>query len=164
MWDLVAGKTAMELTHHKRSVRALASHPLECTFLSGGADNVIKRWKHPEGIFLHNYDLASTHSMKTIEDGNPNGTLSSISPNNIVNALAVNEDNCLVAGCDNGVLQIFDHSDGRHLQTLSAPPQPGSLACEASILAASFDRSGYRLFTGEGDKTIKVWARVDEFI
>ena len=35
--------------------------------------------------------------------------------------------------------------------------QPGSLDGEAAIFASTFDHSGSRLITCEGDKTIKVW-------
>lgn len=167
MWDLVAGKTCLELTHHKRSVRALASHPLECTFLSAGADSSIKRWKHPEGIFLHNYELPHIVGSRRMTDrlgetSQSNQNIDQIMANSIVNALAVNEDGYLMVGCDDGKLHVYNHSDASIIQTLEVPPQPGSLASEASILAATFDRSGYRLFTGEGDKSIKVWGMLEE--
>lgn len=64
------------LTHHKKSVRAMAMHPKEFTFASASVDN-IKKYKLPEGQFLHNM----TKQQKTI-----------------VNAMAVNEDNVLVTG------------------------------------------------------------------
>ena len=40
LWDLAAGKTMVTLTHHKKSVRALTSHPTEFAFASGSADNI----------------------------------------------------------------------------------------------------------------------------
>jgi pleiotropic regulator 1 len=44
------------LTHHKKSVRALAIHPTEYSFASGSAGgNNIKKWKCPEGAFVHNF-------------------------------------------------------------------------------------------------------------
>jgi len=44
------------LTHHKKSVRALAIHPTEYSFASGSAGgNNIKKWKCPEGTFVHNF-------------------------------------------------------------------------------------------------------------
>jgi pleiotropic regulator 1 len=44
------------LTHHKKSVRALAIHPTEYSFASGSAGgNNIKKWKCPEGSFVFNF-------------------------------------------------------------------------------------------------------------
>ena len=48
LWDLAAGKTMVTLTHHKKSVRALAIHPTEYSFASASAGgNNIKKWKCP---------------------------------------------------------------------------------------------------------------------
>lgn len=56
LWDLAAGKTSVTLTHHKKSVRALAIHPTEYSFASGSAGgNNIKKWKCPDGTFVHNF-------------------------------------------------------------------------------------------------------------
>ena len=89
LWDLVAGRASAVLTNHKKAVRAIATHPTEYTFASGSADN-IKKWKCPEGKFLHNI---SGHNC-------------------IVNALAVNEDGVMVAGGDNGNMHMFDWKSG----------------------------------------------------
>lgn len=44
------------LTHHKKSVRALAIHPTEYSFASASAGgNNIKKWKCPEGNFVFNF-------------------------------------------------------------------------------------------------------------
>lgn len=44
------------LTHHKKSVRALAIHPTEYSFASASSGgNNIKKWKCPEGIFVNNF-------------------------------------------------------------------------------------------------------------
>lgn len=51
LWDLAAGKTTCKLTHHKKSVRALAAHPELYMFASGAPDN-IKQWKCPNGEFV----------------------------------------------------------------------------------------------------------------
>ena len=56
LWDLAAGKTMVTLTHHKKSVRALAIHPTEYSFASGSAGgNNIKKWTCPEGTFVFNF-------------------------------------------------------------------------------------------------------------
>ncbi|PPD67813.1 hypothetical protein GOBAR_DD35303 [Gossypium barbadense] len=52
-WDLRYGKTMSTLTHHKKSVRAMAPHPKEHSFASASADN-IKKFSLPKGEFLHN--------------------------------------------------------------------------------------------------------------
>ena len=79
MWDLVAGKTMGVLTHHKKGVRTLATHPTEFTFASGSTGS-IKQWKCPEGAFMQNFE----------------------GHNSIINTLAVNEENVLFSGGDNG--------------------------------------------------------------
>lgn len=76
----------------------------------------------------------------------------------IINCLAINEDGVVFGGSDDGVMRFWDYRSGRSFQTCRAPVQPGSLECEAGILAASFDKTGLRLVTGEVDKTIKIWA------
>lgn len=135
LWDLAAGKCSATLTHHKKSVRAVALHPHEFTFASASADN-IKKWKFPRGDFMQNF---SGHTA-------------------IVNTLAVNADNVLVSGADNGSLHFWDWRTGYPFHQAQAAVQPGSLEAEAGIFAATFDLSGSRLITCEADKTIKIWA------
>jgi WD40 repeat protein len=77
LWDLAAGKTMATLTHHKKSVRALTIHPTEYSFASGSAGgNNIKKWKCPEGAFVHNF---AGH-------------------NAIINTLSVNADGVMFSG------------------------------------------------------------------
>lgn len=65
------------LTHHKKSVRALAIHPTEYSFASASAGgNNIKKWKCPEGNFVFNF---SGH-------------------NAIINTLSVNAEGVLFSG------------------------------------------------------------------
>ncbi|KAA8910755.1 WD40-repeat-containing domain protein [Sphaerosporella brunnea] len=134
LWDLAAGKSMAVLTHHKKSVRALCSHPKEFTFASGSADN-IKQWKCPEGAFMQNFEGAG----------------------GIVNTLAVNEDDVLFSGADNGEMCFFDWKSGYRYQRLDTTAQPGSLDAELGIFCSTFDKTGLRLITGEADKTIKIW-------
>jgi len=138
LWDLAKGETSVILTHHKKSVRALALHPEEYTMGSASADN-IKAWKFPEGRFLKNF---SGHHA-------------------IINALAVNRDNILVSGADNGSLYFWDWTSSYNFQKLHTVVQPGSLESEAGIFAMTFDQSGSRLLTCEADKTIKVFKEDD---
>jgi len=139
LWDLAAGKTSSILTHHKKSVRALVQHPDEFSFASGAADN-IKKWKYPRGDFICNL---SGH-------------------NAVVNTLAVNSDNVLVSGADNGTLHFWDWASGYPFQEIQAKVQPGSLEAEAGIYAATFDQSGSRHITCEADKSIKIWAEDED--
>jgi WD40 repeat protein len=77
LWDLAAGKTMVQLTHHKKSVRTLCIHPQEYSFASGSAGgNNIKKWKCPDGAFVHNF---SGH-------------------NAIINTLSVNEEGVMFSG------------------------------------------------------------------
>ncbi|CEO97880.1 WD domain, G-beta repeat [Plasmodiophora brassicae] len=133
-WDLASGRTQTVLTHHKKSVRALVSHPEEYTYASGAPDN-IKVWQCPNGVFLRN---VTGH-------------------NAIVNALAINSENVLVSGGDDGSLKFFDWKSGYNFQSMNSIVQPGSLDAEAAIYAMQFDQTGTRLITCEADKTIKIW-------
>jgi len=139
LWDLAAGRSMATLTNHKKSVRAVVNHPSLYMFASASPDN-IKQWKCPEGKFIQNL---SGH-------------------NAIINCLAVNADNVLVSGADNGSLHFWDFKTGYNFQRAQAPVQPGSMDSEAGIFALCFDQSGSRLITAEADKTIKIYKENDE--
>jgi pleiotropic regulator 1 len=134
MWDLAAGKTMGVLTHHKKGVRSLVTHPSEFTFATGSTGS-IKQWKCPEGAFMQNFE----------------------GHNAIINSLAVNEDNVLFSGADNGTMSFWDWKTGYRFQARETTAQPGSLDAESGIMSSVFDLSGSRLITGEADKTIKIW-------
>ena len=119
LWDLAAGKVRTVLTHHKKSVRALVAHPTDFAFLSGAADR-IKKWALPEGTLV----------------GNLNGH------NAIVNSLAMNADNVMVSGGDDGSLRFWDYTTGYSFQDVATRPQPGSLDAESGIYALAFDQTG----------------------
>ncbi|KAI0795851.1 WD40 repeat-like protein [Abortiporus biennis] len=137
LWDLAAGKTMVTLTHHKKSVRALAIHPTEYSFASASAGgNNIKKWKCPEGTFVCNF---SGH-------------------NAIINTLSVNAEGVLFSGGDNGTLTFWDYDTGTAFQNLDDIPQPGSLEAEAGVFCSTYDMTGTRLITGGADKTIKIYA------
>ncbi|KIP07885.1 hypothetical protein PHLGIDRAFT_127389 [Phlebiopsis gigantea 11061_1 CR5-6] len=137
LWDLAAGKTMVTLTHHKKSVRALAIHPTEYSFASASAGgNNIKKWKCPEGAFVFNF---SGH-------------------NAIINTLSVNSEGVFFSAGDNGTLNFWDYNTGTAFQNLDDIPQPGSLEAEAGVFCSTFDMTGTRLITGGADKTIKVYA------
>ncbi|KAK1358807.1 PP1/PP2A phosphatases pleiotropic regulator PRL1 [Heracleum sosnowskyi] len=134
-WDLRYGKTMATLTHHKKSVRAMVPHPLEDNFASASPDS-IKKFNLPKGQFMHN--MASKQ-------------------NTIINAMAVNREDLMVTGGDDGSLRFWDWKTRQNFQHIKSKVQPGSLDCEAAIYAASFDVTGSRLVTCEADKTVKIW-------
>ncbi|CAH9085651.1 unnamed protein product [Cuscuta epithymum] len=123
------------LTHHKKSVRAMALHPKEDAFVSASADN-IKKFNLPQGKFLHN--MLSQQKA-------------------IINAMAVNEEGVMATGGDNGSLWFWDWRSGHNFQQSQTVVQPGSLESEAGIYAMAYDVTGSRLITCEADKTIKMW-------
>ncbi|KAI8321052.1 WD40 repeat-like protein [Martensiomyces pterosporus] len=139
LWDLAAGKSMTTLTHHKKSVRALALHPTEFGFASASSDN-IKQWRCPKGEFVQNFE----------------------GHNAIVNSLSANSDGVLFSGADNGSMRFWDWKSGYCFQEAETVVQPGSLDSEAGIFCSTFDRTGFRLITGEADKTIKIWKEDDE--
>jgi pleiotropic regulator 1 len=134
LWDLVKGKPRVVLTHHKKAVRSMVGHSKEFAFISGASDN-LKKWALPDGVFVSNY---SGH-------------------NTIINSLAINQDNVLVSGGDDGSLKFWDYSTGYSFHESQSRAQPGSLESEAGIYAMAFDKTGLRLITGEADKTIKIY-------
>ena len=138
LWDLAAGKTLGTLTHHKKGVRALALHPKEFTFASASTA-AIKQWKCPGGELMQSF----------------NGH------NSIINTLAVNEDNVMMSGGDDGSMCFWDWQSGYCFQRTESVAQPGSLEAEQGVLCSTFDQTGLRLITGEADKTVKVW-KMDE--
>jgi len=91
----------------------------------------IKKWKCPEGIFVHNF---SGHEA-------------------IINTLAMNEEGVMFSGgkskrdsvsyradefaADNGSLTLWDYATGLPFQHLKDIPQPGSLDAEAVSVVAS---------------------------
>ena len=134
LWDLTAGKTYVTLTHHKKSVRSVVIHPKVNMFASGAPDN-IKEWLFPDGKFIQNLE---GHNV-------------------LVNCLAINEENVLVSGADNGSMFFWDWRTGYNFQRLQSIPQPGSIDSEAGIYAMTFDGSQSRLITAETDKSIKIY-------
>ncbi|OEH75142.1 wd g-beta repeat-containing protein [Cyclospora cayetanensis] len=141
LWDLSAGKCQATLTNHKKSVRSLAIHPTEYSFVTCGADRV-KVWRSPLGVFERNVEGL----------------------NAIPNCCAIRSEgdkSSLVVGSNNGQLHFWDWKSGYKYQTLQSRVQPGSLESENGIFCCTFDRSETRLITGECDKTIKIW-KMDE--
>jgi len=145
LWDLAAGKCAQTLTHHKKGVRALVAHPREFSLLSASAENIKKFGLTAEngGGAVFKHDML--RKQKTI-----------------VNCLAVNEDDVVVSGGDNGSLWFWDYPSGHCFQESQAKVQPGSMESESGIFASTFDRTGTRLITVEADKTIKMWKQDED--
>ncbi|OMO49696.1 hypothetical protein CCACVL1_30845 [Corchorus capsularis] len=142
-WDIRnSGKAMSTLTHHKKSVRAmaLAPDPRDHSFVSASTDN-IKKFNLPRGEFLHNYYVLP-------QKKNTSG---------IINSMAVNEDGVLATAGDSGSLWFWDWKSGYNFQQAHTIAQPGSLDSEESIFALAYDVTGTRLVTCEADKTIKMW-------
>ena len=74
----------------------------------------------------------------------------------IVNAMAMNDDDVIFTGGDNGSMCFWDYKSGHCFQKKSARAT-GSLEAECGIYASTFDVTGSRLITCEADKTIKMW-------
>ena len=114
-------------------------HHEEYTFASAASDK-IRIWKLPDG-----------EQLRTIPEHNA-----------VLNSIALNKDNVLVTGGDNGSLYFFDWKSGHNFQQIQTQVQPGSLSCEAGIYDIKFDRSSLRMITAECDKTIKIYKEDEE--
>ena len=138
LWDLRTSACLSTLTHHKHSVRAMVFHPTEYTWASAATD-AVKVWKCPSGTFLRNCD---GHRA-------------------ILNSLCVNRSSLLVSGGNDGSLGFTDWRSGHTYDLRQTVAQSGTLEGENAIFDTTFDATGSRLLTAEGDKTIKVY-REDE--
>jgi pleiotropic regulator 1 len=79
----------------------------------------------------------------------------------ILNCSTIRDDGLFVTGSDDGTITLYDWESGKQFQSISSPPQPGSMECENGIFDLTFDYSGTRFITAECDKTIKLY-REDE--
>jgi len=145
MYDLVAGKCRTTLTHHKKSVRCMVKHHSEWTFASGSPDS-IRQWKFPNGDFIQ--------SLKTGEE-----KITALQQS--LHTLSLNQDNVMFSAGDGGRLRFWDWKSGHCFQTMETKVQPGTMDSENNIYASAFDKSGSRLITCEGDKTIKFYKEDD---
>lgn len=102
-WDIRTGTAVKTLTQHNKGIRALVSHKDENCFASAGSDK-IRVWKCPEGEQLRT--ITSQINEKS---------------NNVINAMALNLDNVLVGGSDDGYLQFFDWKSGECFQRIKSP-------------------------------------------
>ncbi|KAK6460148.1 WD40-repeat-containing domain protein [Scheffersomyces coipomensis] len=136
LWDLRKQSTALTITQHTKSIRSMVLHPQEMTMCSGDTNGNLKQWLLPGGQLLNEF-------------GNPDD-------GKIINTLSINPaTNVLFAGYDDGKVEFYDYIEGNLLQSDSTAPVTGSN--ESAIYASTFDMSGLRLITCEGDKSIKVW-------
>lgn len=74
-------------------------HAREAAFTAVSADN-LKKYKLPEGQFLHNF-------LPKVNAGGPGG-----GSRHVTNAMAVNEDDVVVTGGDNGLMCFWDWRSG----------------------------------------------------
>ncbi|KAI3402571.2 PRP46 [Candida oxycetoniae] len=138
VWDLRNQKSTLSVTQHSKSIRSMKAHPNEYTFVSGDSNGSIKQWLLPKAELLNNFENDNDEKSK------------------IINTLSINPiTSTLFAGFDDGKMNFYDYTSGKLLQTGQTPSLPGSDG--AAIYASTFDMSGLRLITCEGDKSIKVW-------
>lgn len=140
LWDLRKQQRALQITQHTKSVRAIALHPKELTFTLGDLSGRYMQWLLPRGQLLQKFATAS--------------------PDKIIETMSINPmTNEIIGGYANGKLEVWDYERGVSRQTLhstvvnTTEPSP--------IFTSAFDMLGSRLYTGEGDKSIKVWGNGD---
>ncbi|KGG50250.1 putative pleiotropic regulator [Mitosporidium daphniae] len=162
VWDMRTKQPIHVLTGHTAAVNAVICQAPEPQVVTASNDSTVRLW-----------DLAAgkTRVTYTFAAGSPDRVKKYLFPHGeflhdfieggplpcVINAMAISEDNVMVTGSDDGALTWYDWRSGRGFQREQSIPQPGSLDSEAGIFAATFDRSGLRLITGEADKSIKIW-------
>lgn len=143
LWDLAAGKPLTRLTRHKKPVKSIVIHHTEHTMVSCAGDGV-RKWKFPEGEYFRQMG-AEQYDSEALEGMWCCG--------------ALNPQNDLAVGGEDGRLSFFDWGSHERYQELKIQPMKGSLEGEGSILCATFDVSGTQLLTGCGDKTIRFFTQ-----
>jgi pleiotropic regulator 1 len=63
----------------------------------------------------------------------------------------------LFTGSEEGGMRFYDWETSTMFQHGMTASAPGTVLGEGGILASTFDPSGKRLLTAEGDKTVKMW-------
>ncbi|KAG7195033.1 pre-mRNA-splicing factor prp46 [Scheffersomyces spartinae] len=141
LWDLRKQSTLLTLTHHTKSIRLMKLHPKEATMCSGDSNGNFKQWlSSPGGELLS--EFTSTNELSRI-----------------INSVSINPNNVLFAGFDDGTLEFYNYVSGKLIQRTKSIPSPGSR--DSAIYDSTFDMSGSRLITCEGDKSIKIWKEVE---
>lgn len=149
------------LTHHKKSVRAIAIHPKEYSFATASAGgNNIKKWKCPEGAFVFNF--SGHNAIINTLSVNPEGVFFSGGMSSVTAVFREIFTDASRIG-DNGTLTLWDYDTGTAFQNMDDIPQPGSLEAEAGVFCSTFDMTGTRLITGGADKTIKVCPSITSY-
>lgn len=148
VWDVRSGRTKQVLTHHKKGVRAARFSPHEFTFGTAGGKICKFALDSKECSAEYIQDLQSSANTDAVQ-------------NIVYNCLDISEDGVAVAGGDDGRICVWDWKTGALSQELMNALQPGSLEAEAGVLSCTFDQTGMRLFTGNVDKTIKVYKVAD---
>ena len=142
-WDIGSGRPITRLTRHKKAVRAVVPHPLEQTLVTVGAD-ALRKWRLPVGEYMH----ALTAPAST--------------PPGLWHCAALSPFDLLAVGGADGFLRFYDWHTGLLLQATKTKDMRGTLAGEGGILGCTFDKSGQRLITVEGDKSVKLWGEVKQ--
>lgn len=138
LWDIVGGKCRETLTNHSHSVRSLAIHPTEYTFVAGGKDGV-QQYVFPNGELLGTFNEGLSAAFDEFTSQN------ALEEESIYTMDYV--DSNLLVGGELGQLYLLD-SEGQLITTAKA----GS-----PVLSAASDMSGTRVVTGHVDKCVRVW-------
>nr|CAG4640746.1 EOG090X03RP [Eulimnadia texana] len=166
VWDMRTKACVHTLTGHTNTVASVVCQSAEPQIITGSHDSTIRLWdlaagrsmatltNHKKSVHVR---LWLSRQPETVEVSGRKIHSEYPGHNAIVNCLAVNADNVLVSGADNGSMYFWDWKTGYNFQRTQAPVQPGSMDSEAGIFALSFDNSGTRLITAEADKTIKIY-------
>ncbi|OXU26628.1 hypothetical protein TSAR_012426 [Trichomalopsis sarcophagae] len=134
-WELTTGIQNRVLINHRKSVKALSFNPNYNEIVSASQDS-IKKWTKNEKL------------IQNLPKRNAD-----------VNCLAVNQNDVLVSGTDDGTMQFWDWRSGYNFQTLRAPVHPGIDDSKTDIFSVTFDKSGTKLITTGASKMIHIYTK-----
>lgn len=139
MWDAATGKPTTKLSAHTDWVLALAFSGDGKLLASGGYDGIVRLW-----------DVSTNKKLLDIAAKPAPAPNTPPSPTNVVQALAFNPDNKLLAvGGSDALVHLFSIADGKLVRSMQGHT--------SSVTGLQFHPGGAALASCSKDRTVKLW-------